>query len=134
MGENGYMYLYGWVTLLSTGDYHDIVNQLYSDINEKFFSLKYGKWDCLVRFFYADISTSSWPLAQNKPYAKEAYFRVVYSGTLNYLPLIENVYYIFKIYYKFPEDLPLPTLFIYFFVALDKRRQFLKPENKLQQN
>jgi len=42
------------------------------------------------------------------------YFRVVYSGTLNYLHLIVNVYYIFKIYYKFPEDLPLPTLFIYF--------------------
>lgn len=66
------------------------------------------------KVFYADISTSSWPLAQNNPYAKEMYFRVVYSGTLNYLHLIVNVYYIFKIYYKFPEDLPLPTLFIYF--------------------
>ena len=66
------------------------------------------------KVFKADISTCSWPLAQNNQYAKEVYFRVRYSGTLNYLPLIINDYYIFKIYYKFPEDLPLPTLFIYF--------------------
>ena len=28
--ENGYMYMYGWVPLLSTWNHHTIVNQLYS--------------------------------------------------------------------------------------------------------
>ena len=28
LGENGYMYMYGWVTLLSTWNYHNIVNWL----------------------------------------------------------------------------------------------------------
>ena len=32
LGENGYMYMYGWVSLLSTWNYHDIVNWLYSKI------------------------------------------------------------------------------------------------------
>ena len=29
LGENGYMRIYGWVPLLSTGNYHNIVNRLY---------------------------------------------------------------------------------------------------------
>ena len=31
LGENGYMYMCGWVPLLSTWNYHNIVNQLYSN-------------------------------------------------------------------------------------------------------
>ena len=31
-GKNGYMYVYGWVPLLSTWNNHNIVNQLYSNI------------------------------------------------------------------------------------------------------
>ena len=31
LGENGYMYLYGWVSPLFTWNYHNIVNQLYPD-------------------------------------------------------------------------------------------------------
>ena len=34
LGENGYMYMYGWAPLLSTWNYHNIVNQLYSNIKE----------------------------------------------------------------------------------------------------
>ena len=34
LGEKGYMYMYGWVALLSTGNYHSIANQLYSNIKE----------------------------------------------------------------------------------------------------
>ena len=30
--ENGYMYMYGWVHFLSTWNYHNNVNQLYSNI------------------------------------------------------------------------------------------------------
>ena len=30
LGKNGYMYMYGWVALLSTWNYHNIVNWLYS--------------------------------------------------------------------------------------------------------
>ena len=33
LGENGYMYMYGWVPLLCTWNYHNIINWLYS--NEK---------------------------------------------------------------------------------------------------
>ena len=33
-GRNGYMYMYGWVPLLLTWNYHNIVNWLYS--NTKF--------------------------------------------------------------------------------------------------
>ena len=33
--ENGYMYMYGWVPLLSTWNYYNIVNQLYSNIKFK---------------------------------------------------------------------------------------------------
>ena len=35
LGENGYRYMYGWVTLLYTWNYHNIVNQSYSSINIK---------------------------------------------------------------------------------------------------
>ena len=31
-GENGYVYIYGWLSLLSTWNYHNIVNWLYSNI------------------------------------------------------------------------------------------------------
>lgn len=34
-GENGYVYVCGWVILLCTGSYHNILNQLHSNI--KFF-------------------------------------------------------------------------------------------------
>ena len=40
-GENGYMYMYTWVPLLSTWNYHNIVNWLYSNIKQKV--LKTGK-------------------------------------------------------------------------------------------
>ena len=32
LGENGYMYMNGWVPLLSTWNYENIVNQLYTNI------------------------------------------------------------------------------------------------------
>ena len=32
LGKNGYMYMYSWVTLLHTWNYHNIVNWLYSNI------------------------------------------------------------------------------------------------------
>ena len=35
LGENGYMYTYGWVPLLSTWNYHNIVNRLYPNIKLK---------------------------------------------------------------------------------------------------
>ena len=35
LGENGYMYTYGWVPLLSTWNYHKIVNWLYPNTIEK---------------------------------------------------------------------------------------------------
>ena len=35
LGENGYMYTYGWVPSLSTWNYHDTVSQLYSNIKLK---------------------------------------------------------------------------------------------------
>ena len=35
LGENGNMYVYSWVTLLSTWNYHNIVNWPYSDIKYK---------------------------------------------------------------------------------------------------
>ena len=38
LGENGYTYMYGWVSLLFTWNYHNIVNRLYPNIK----SLKYG--------------------------------------------------------------------------------------------
>ena len=31
LGENAYMYMYVWVSLLSAWNYHNIVNQLYSN-------------------------------------------------------------------------------------------------------
>ena len=38
----------------------------------------------LCRVFRAFLASAGaqWPLAQNNPYAKEAYFEVAYSGTL----------------------------------------------------
>ena len=38
LGEMGYMCMYGWVPLLSTRNYHNIVNQLYPKI-KKFFNV-----------------------------------------------------------------------------------------------
>ena len=35
LGENGYIYMCGWVSLLSTWNYHNIVNQPYSSIKYK---------------------------------------------------------------------------------------------------
>ena len=34
--EKGYMYTYVWVPLLSTWNYHNIANKLYSSVNKKF--------------------------------------------------------------------------------------------------
>ena len=36
LGENGYMYRHGWIPLLCTGNYHNIVNWLYSNVHKKF--------------------------------------------------------------------------------------------------
>ena len=44
LGENGYMCMYCWVPLLSTWNYHYIVNWLYSSTNKK---LKKKKSKCL---------------------------------------------------------------------------------------
>ena len=35
LGENGYMYMYGWVHSLFTWNYHNIINCLYSNIKYK---------------------------------------------------------------------------------------------------
>ena len=35
LGENGYMYMYGWIPLLSTWNSHNTANQLYSNIKLK---------------------------------------------------------------------------------------------------
>ena len=35
LGENGYMYMYGWVPLLFTLNYHNTVNQLNSNTEQK---------------------------------------------------------------------------------------------------
>ena len=43
LGENGYIYLYGWVPLLSTWSYHNIVNQLDPNIKQKGFFLSSRK-------------------------------------------------------------------------------------------
>ena len=40
LGENGYMYMYGWVLLLFTWNYQNIVNWLYFNIKKKKFFLK----------------------------------------------------------------------------------------------
>ena len=48
LGENGYMYMYGWVPSLFIWNYHNIVNQLYSN-TKCFFVLKKKKramWMC----------------------------------------------------------------------------------------
>ena len=37
LGENGYMYIYGWVPSLFTWNYHNIVNQLYPNTKLKVF-------------------------------------------------------------------------------------------------
>jgi len=41
LGENGHMYVYGWVSSLFPWNYHNIVNRLYSNTNTKF---KINKW------------------------------------------------------------------------------------------
>ena len=33
-GENGYVYVYGWVPLLFTWNYHNIVNRLHPNVEE----------------------------------------------------------------------------------------------------
>ena len=43
LGENGYMYMYGWVPLLFTWNYHNIVNQLYPNTKQKVQKKKYVK-------------------------------------------------------------------------------------------
>ena len=43
LGENGYMYIYGWVPLLSTWNYHNFVNWLYPQYKIK--SLKFERKD-----------------------------------------------------------------------------------------
>ena len=35
LGENGYIYVYGWVSLLFTWNYDNIVNRLYPNIQQK---------------------------------------------------------------------------------------------------
>ena len=35
LGENEYMYVYGWVALLCTWNYHNIVNRLHPNTNKK---------------------------------------------------------------------------------------------------
>ena len=37
LGENGYMYVYDWVPVLFTWNWHNIVNQLYPQTKEKVF-------------------------------------------------------------------------------------------------
>ena len=67
LGENGYMYMYGWVTLLSTWNCHNIVNQLHSNrkLKKKFlrysqlkFSQLYFKGFVLATFFQFYLKTS----------------------------------------------------------------------------
>ena len=50
------MFLYGWVPLLSTWNYHHIVHWLYSKINKKFFILK--KKTCLLILSRVGVSLS----------------------------------------------------------------------------
>ena len=40
LGENGYVYIYGWVPLLSTGNYWKIVNKLNLNTTLKIFYFK----------------------------------------------------------------------------------------------
>ena len=40
LGENGYMYMYGWVFLLSTWNYHNIINWLCPNIKYKVIKIK----------------------------------------------------------------------------------------------
>ena len=35
LGENGYMYIYGWAASLWAWNYHNIIDQLYHIYNEK---------------------------------------------------------------------------------------------------
>ena len=44
LGESGYMYMYGWVPLLSTWNFHNIVNWLYSSTNKKCNKEKVNAW------------------------------------------------------------------------------------------
>ena len=42
LGENEYMYMYGWTPLLTTGSYHIIGNQLHSSIKSKVFKKEFA--------------------------------------------------------------------------------------------
>ena len=42
-GENGYIHMYGWVTLLCTWNYHNIIHQTYSSIEKKFLKIVAGE-------------------------------------------------------------------------------------------
>ena len=41
LGENGYMYMYGWVFSLSTWNYHNVVNWLYPNTKQKVWKKNY---------------------------------------------------------------------------------------------
>ena len=43
LGENGYMYMYGWVSLLSTWNYHNTVNPLWYKIKSQKEKKKNGR-------------------------------------------------------------------------------------------
>ena len=53
LGESGHTYVYGWVPLLSTWSYHNIVNRLHSNISQK------AKKD-LVCLFINNMARASW--------------------------------------------------------------------------
>lgn len=46
---------------------------------------------CAVFRAFPTSAGSQWPLAQNIPYAKEAYFKVAYCGTLHGVPFLLNL-------------------------------------------
>jgi len=65
LGENGYMYMYGWVPLLSTWDYHNAVNCLYSKIKQKVF--KKGILECILALLLpCEKTTGSWQSTTQK--------------------------------------------------------------------
>ena len=43
LGENGYMYIYGWAASLCAWNYHNIINQLYHIYNKKSFKKMDGE-------------------------------------------------------------------------------------------
>ena len=60
-GENGYMYVYVWVALLSTWNYYTIVNRLYSNIKQKV--KEYGADTIEVKLYFTD--NEDWPVGQH---------------------------------------------------------------------